>query len=132
MTAPDPTIALDRETLRTLEHAALWIGRLITNGGHKECAIPADAERTLAQLEALISRRVDQAPEAGPDARVVAALLSMVEQHCGPRDDSGDYDSWALSANAEAMEVLSELGYLTITADCGRRVIAKRTEKVSP
>ena len=60
---------------------------------------------------------------------VTEVLEGMVWQHCQcqPDDDGAELDSMALSANAEAIELLIRLGRLERVGDkAGRRVIAKR------
>lgn len=62
---------------------------------------------------------------------VLEALTDMVSQHCiGWEEQKKDlydreYDSMALSANADAMMVLAEHGKLKIVHEYGRRVIGK-------
>ena len=58
------------------------------------------------------------------EKELLNALDSMVNQHC--RQSEGELDSIALSANAYAMRLLEEYGRIEITAESGRRVIAKQ------
>jgi hypothetical protein len=45
-----------------------------------------------------------------PEDRLLAALLRMVLEHC--TNDKGALDSWAFSANSEAMQLLAEAGFI--------------------
>ena len=47
----------------------------------------------------------------------------MVAQHCFCSD--GELESMSLSANAEAMRLLAEMGRMEIIQEHGRRVIGK-------
>lgn len=58
--------------------------------------------------------------------RALDALEDMVRQHCETRD--GDFDSWALSANAHAMYLLAEAGRFVVEKEAGRRVIGRFVE----
>ena len=57
-----------------------------------------------------------------PEDWLLAALLRMVLQHYGGPD--GTLDSWAIRANAEAMRLVAEAGFIRIDAEAGRRVHA--------
>lgn len=52
-------IAAAPEMAAALKRAAPWLARLITDGGHLECAAPGDAERTLQQIEDIL-KKLDQ------------------------------------------------------------------------
>jgi hypothetical protein len=54
----------------------------------------------------------------------LSMIASLVQQHC-ERDAAGQYDSMAISANAEAMEFLAEHGLFEIDVNCGRRVLGR-------
>ncbi len=51
---------------------------------------------------------------------LAALLLQMVLQHCGTAQPD-ELDSYAITANADAMTALHELGYIEITDQAGRR-----------
>lgn len=60
------------------------------------------------------------------DNEILEALEGMVQQHCSGSEalgTAGSLDSFALSANADAMRLLAKLGRLVITEQYGRRVI---------
>mgnify|MGYP001607007632 CR=1 FL=1 len=61
---------------------------------------------------------------------LVDALESMVRQHCATAVE-GEYDSMAISANAEAMDALEQERRFKIDHEVGRRVIG-RFVKVAP
>lgn len=58
---------------------------------------------------------------------LIEALHDMVRQACFNRKDE-EYDSMALTAYAIGLKVLEKHGRVTITAEEGRRVIAKDNE----
>lgn len=60
------------------------------------------------------------------NAELRESLEGMVSQHCA--GDDGELDSFALSASADAIDLLARLGRLNITHDAGRRVIGKWKE----
>ena len=65
-------------------------------------------------------------PRDAEIARLRAALIDMVSQHCEVDSDNNGpiyLDSWALSANAEAIELLADCGVVSIERSAGRRVI---------
>lgn len=43
------------EARAALNKAAPWLGRLIADGGHRNCVSPNDAERTLEMVEAVLN-----------------------------------------------------------------------------
>jgi hypothetical protein len=53
-----------------------------------------------------------------------ALLLAMVLQHCESPRFSGQLDSYAITANADAMICCAEDGYIELTAAAGRRICA--------
>ncbi len=59
--------------------------------------------------------------------RLRKALADMVLQTCERPD--GTLDSWAISAHADAMELLAGAGVLEITVKTGRRVLARWVNK---
>lgn len=66
----------------------------------------------------LLERKTDE---------LLDALEEMARQHCGTEPaDHPTYphrtDSGALSANAEALELLAEHGRFSVTVSCGRMV----------
>lgn len=69
----------------------------------------------------MMSITEDRAP--GPEEWLLSALMDMVLQHCGT-NDKDKLDSWALSANAEAMRLLAEAGLIEIESEFSRRVFA--------
>lgn len=71
----------------------------------------------MAECE-LMRRELDEAVEA---------LADLVQQYCC-HDESGRYDSMALSTNAEAMRVLAKHGRFVIETEVFRRVIGKFVE----
>ncbi len=56
--------------------------------------------------------------------RLMEALIGMVDQHC-PSSTSGVIDSYAISANADALHLLAGSGHFAIQKSFGRRVIGK-------
>ena len=63
----------------------------------------------------------DRAPV--PEEWLLAALLDMVLQHCGTKE-AGKLDSYALSANTVAMQLVAEAGLIEIESEFGGRVFA--------
>jgi len=66
--------------------------------------------------------------------RLYAALLRMVAQHCWlstrfRSQEGATLDSYAISANAEAMGLLADAGYLAIQSEFGGRIIATISPK---
>jgi hypothetical protein len=64
-------------------------------------------------------------------SEVTEALEDMVWQHCRvePGEDGAELDSMAISANAEAIEILIRLGKLRrIGTGAGRRVLARHRQ----
>lgn len=55
-------------------------------------------------------------------AEALDALVGMVNQHCH-EDDNGECDTGALSANAEAVDVLERHGRVEIVRGFGRMTI---------
>jgi hypothetical protein len=55
-----------------------------------------------------------------------ALLLQMVLHHCGT-PHRGELDSREIAANAEALTMLAEDGYVEITEQAGPRIFAKVT-----
>lgn len=73
---------------------------------------------------------LEQARAAGRASdRLYAALLNMVLQHCAAAGhERGELESYAITANAEAMQILAEAGYLVIHEEIGRHVLASRPQ----
>ncbi len=46
---PETTIQI-----ATLEHVAMWLGKMIADGAHQNCVMPRDCERTLQMVEKAI------------------------------------------------------------------------------
>jgi hypothetical protein len=65
------------------------------------------------------------------EEELLEALYGMVCLHCYV-DGGGELDSCALSDNAEAMELLARHGRLLITERHGRRVLARKVQRVAP
>lgn len=57
--------------------------------------------------------------------RLRAALVDVVAQACTDRD--GRLDSLSLTAYRDALELLAELGDVTIESRAGRRIVARWT-----
>ena len=57
------------------------------------------------------------------EERLIEALLDSIVQACTNTD--GDLDSLALTAYADAMSLLAELGKIEILSEIGRRVIGR-------
>ena len=55
-----------------------------------------------------------------------ALLLAMVLQHCGTAQPD-ELDSYATTANADAMAALAESGHIAITTEFGRRITGRLT-----
>jgi hypothetical protein len=92
------------------------------------------------EAEELARLRAENAAQAERIAELLDALEGMVDQHCSLTDysdpsnptDVPGLDSYAIGANAEAMELLEEFGRLEVTAGFGRRVLAKWKPKQEP
>jgi hypothetical protein len=71
-----------------------------------------------------------QSPKSMPsccrEQALVDTIENMVLQSCLRTD--GLIDSMAITAYAEAMDILADYGKIEITSSCGRRVIARRRE----
>lgn len=63
-----------------------------------------------------------------PEDWLTAALLDMVAQHCSTTTE-GEFDSYAISANAAAMRLLAEAGFIEIESEFSRRVFGHITPK---
>lgn len=61
---------------------------------------------------------------------ILDALCDAIAQACEQR--SGELDSYALTAYANALRLLSRYGRVVITADVGRRVIARFVDANGP
>lgn len=64
------------------------------------------------------------------EARLQSALFDVVFQACAQPD--GVLDSYALTAYAQALRLLGELGVVRIQSDVGRRVLAVPVERETP
>lgn len=60
--------------------------------------------------------------------KLLCALVDMIGQHCYL--DGVEYDSRGLTANAEAIRLLAELGYMKIKSESGRCVVATLPERM--
>ena len=58
------------------------------------------------------------------EKELLEGLRDMVRQHCY-HDEKGRYDSGALSANADALELLAKHGLFEIESSRGRMVIGR-------
>ena len=77
----------------------------------------------LRQHIAELERALDTAQDEIADLQ--ETLLDVTNQAC--RNDSGEWDSSAISAYAAGMRELAKRGMIRITSEYGRRVIAVDT-----
>lgn len=67
------TITIDR---KTAEYAAAWLGRMIADGGHKQCVAPNNCERTLERLEEALAR-----PRGDDPLSALGIALGLITKH---------------------------------------------------
>lgn len=100
----------------------------------EDLAAAIDELSAIAEADAPVAMAEDVLEEdTSSHARLLDALEDMVAQHCavGPfRTREGiDYDSMALSANAEAIRLLAAFGRLRVVEESGWRVLAVQTRR---
>lgn len=83
----------------------------------------------IAELEA--DRDILAGVLRGKDKEVknlLSVLTDMVYQHCYEDKETGEYESGAISTDADAMEILAQHGRFEITNGWGRMIFGKFVE----